>query len=251
MFEFSAVKTTIKPGKMVKVRVIEAVLLLIAISGCTASSLKNLETQAAAIEVTEVSTEEITEETPTDFSEPGETFDEPKSNESLRSEETPAVEIKDGSNFRLTMTVVQRWSDEFLNKDSETFNKLAKGLGGELVDLVDNSQEAKEINVTNFKLVEVRPSKDSAEKVCATFIVTSEKVLNGEDLSNEISTRITLYGFIYEQPLTLEGFKFENITEEEANEAGSGKVICDLGECRGVGRERHSNTFHYFEISFN
>lgn len=220
--------------KMMKVKVIKAVLLLIAISGCTASSLKNLETQAAAFETTEVSTlstEEITEETPTDFSETDETFDEPKSNESLRSEETPAAEIKDGSNFRLTITVVQRWSDEFLNKDSATFNKLAKGLGGELVDLIDNSQEAKEMNVTNFKLVEVRPSKDSPDKVYATFIVTSEKVLNGEDLSNEISNKIALYGLIYEQPLTLEGFKFENITEDEASDAESGKVICDLGEC--------------------
>lgn len=145
------------------------------------------------------------------------------------ADETELVEIPSGTYFRLMMTVFQVWTDDFMDKSSEKFQQLDTGLGSELIDLVDNSRESLEPNLTNFKLVEVLPSKDSIEKVYVTFVVSSKTEISGEDLSNKISTRISLYNGIYDYNATNEGFKIQLISREAALEYDEEKSKCDSG----------------------
>lgn len=144
--------------------------------------------------------------------------------------ETLSSELHIGSVFRLMMTVVTKWNDEFMERTSPMFKTLSTELGAELIDFIDNSQEANEVNVTDFKLVEVLPSKDSSDKVYVTFVVSSKNELNGKELSECISNRIMSHGGFYEHKATLEGFVLENITKEEAQDYEETKVACDLGE---------------------
>lgn len=153
----------------------------------------------------------------------------PVSTETITSDETPHVEVQNGSYFLLMMTILQDWTDEFMNKESDAFLQLSKKLGGELVDFIDNSQETSEINVTDFKLVEVRPSKDSRSSIYVTFVVSSKRELNGEDLSGALSSRILLYGEIYEHKVSIDGFSFKNISQEEAERDFGVQIMCESG----------------------
>lgn len=143
--------------------------------------------------------------------------------------ETEPVEVPDDI-FRLKMTIVERWSNDFLDKKSERFRKLGSNLGSHLIDLIDNSKESIEPNITQFKLVEVQPSKGSAKKVYVTFIASSKLQLSKEDLHNAITNRIILYGDIYEYEATMEGFSLEIITKEEASEYDDVLIVCDTGK---------------------
>ena len=230
---------------MLKIKVNEIVLcLLVVLSVCNSSFLKTFDNDltAAATEMpsieftltpdlpsTEITTEEISTETPEE-AEPTHFIDQPV--EDVLSHETQPAETHNGSLFRLMMTVYTKWNDDFMEKTSVTFNKLATELGGELIDFIDNSYELAEMNVTVFKLVEVRPSKDSLEKVYVTFIVSSKKEFKSENLRNLISNRIISQGGIYEYKVTIESFVLESISREEAQDYEDIKVACDLGKLR-------------------
>lgn len=220
--------------------------VLLLFGACNASSLKltdKLLTEGAS-EIQNFATTELVDGLSTDEPTYSETtgtdrYDEQSivnspasmvSIESLRSDETKAVEIHNGSLFRLMMTIFTTWDDDFMEPSSETFKNLSNGLGSELIDFIDNSQEATELNVTNFKLVEVQPSKDSMEKIYVTFLVSSKKELSGEDLSIAISNRIILYGGIYDYKATVEGFVLENISQEVADQLVEKRAACDSGE---------------------
>lgn len=228
-------------SKMFLTKVIVFVVAL-AYSG-ESSTLKGLnDIETVGIESTDVPvqlfTETATEEFPTEAPEDlpksqmlKQLEEIPISNESRSTDElTEPADIENGSFFKLMMTVKQDWTDEFMDRKSEPFNKLAEGLGGELIDLIDNSQESKEINMTSFHLVEVQPSKESEGKVYATFVVSAKKEISGEDLSIAIKNRVALYGAVYNYEATNEGFVVANITEEEAKEMESEKIACSSGK---------------------
>lgn len=211
------------------------VCLLFVLTGCNSSYLKTFDELIA--EPTDLPPLEFT--VSPDWSSTTATMEEVETeapeihlaqSESTNSYETQPIELHNGPVFRLMMTVVTKWNDDFMERTSPLFNKLASELGSELMDFIDNSQEESEINVTNFKLVEVLPSKDSSEKVYVTLVVLSKKDFNGEDLSNAISSRIISHGGIYEYKATIEGFVLENISREEAQDYDEEKTACDLGE---------------------
>lgn len=224
---------------MILIKVI-AVVVALACSG-ESLTLKGLdENESIGIEATDVpilasietETEILQTETPEVLpdSQPLEYLEEKTiSAENLSTDLTEPIEIKDGSLFRLMMTIKQNWTDDFMDKKSEPFINLAVGLGGELIDLIDNSQEAKDPNITSFKLVEVRPSKESKEKVYVTFIVSAKKEISGEEMSIAIKNRVAIYGSIYSYEATIEGFNLANITEEEATDMESEKIACSSG----------------------
>ncbi|CRL07756.1 CLUMA_CG020710, isoform A [Clunio marinus] len=159
-----------------------------------------------------------------------ENTEEPSKSMSASDETKHVKTINSGTCFRLMMTVVEKWSDEYLNRNSEKFKTLASGLGMELIDLIDNSKESTEPNMTTFKLVEVVPSKDSPDKIYVTFIVTSKNEISGEDLSIAVSTQISLYQSIYEYSATSDGFVVENISEEIAESYDVENIACNSGE---------------------
>lgn len=146
----------------------------------------------------------------------------------ITSDETVQAMLAPGKLFRLKMTVEQVWSDEYENWESETFKKLAAGLGAELIDFIDNSKEAKDPNMTIFQLVKVQPVPQSMDKVYVTFIVSSKEVISGEDLKDVLSSQINIYNQIYAYNVTLEGFSFEAINKEEAETYDGVKgIFCD------------------------
>lgn len=235
---------------MEKVKVNEIILcLLVLLSGCNSSFLKSFDNELTAdvtenpsIEFTATpdlpSAEPTTEENVTEAAQPDhrnrtdfEHIVKPSHPEVERnnSSVTQPIDRNNNSIFRLMMTVFAKWNDQFMEKTSSTFTTLANELGVELMDFIDNSQESNAINVTDFKLVEVLPSKDSSEKLYVTFVVTPSKEFAGEDLSNAISSRILNHGGIYEYKATIEGFVLEKITREEAQDYDETKAACDLG----------------------
>lgn len=207
------------------------VILVIAVAFkcCEASTLKlnhdEAETfQTSTESLTEMSwTESIEINTENDFS--ASIIDEPSTE--LKSDETPEVIIEDGKFFLLKMTIDDQWADDYLNRSSEVFKTLSINLGSELIDLVDNSVEATEVNTTNFRLIEVLPSIDS--KLYVTFVMTSRMNIDGEKLYNAISNKIAINNEIYTYKATIEGFVLRNINKEITDELmeESEKEICD------------------------
>lgn len=198
------------------------------------STLKGLEeieiagiesTDVPLISFTEASTDEISTELPNHL------LSHAKENSLFSEDElTEPATINNGTFFLLKMTVKESWTDNFMDKKSDSFNQLANSLGTELIDLIDNTQQSKQQNLTNFKLVEVRPSKESKDKVYVTFLVTAKNEISGEEMSNEIKNRVSIYGGIYTVQATIEGFAMTNITEDEANDLESEKVACSTGK---------------------
>lgn len=141
-------------------------------------------------------------------------------------------EIDSGRFFRISMTISTSWSDEYSDKSSGTFNKLAIGLGSELTDFIDNYYDSHEVNLTEFKLVGVQRSKNSGEEIYATFIVTSKRELRGDDLSSVIINRISESGGFYEHKATVDDFVFETISKEDAveHEANDFLSVEDLSD---------------------
>jgi hypothetical protein len=154
--------------------------------------------------------------------------DEP-SIENLKSDETPEVNIGNGRFFELKLTIEETWNDDYLNRSSDIFKQLGKNLGAELIDLADNSLEAKEINTTNFKLIEVWPAKVSAG-IYVTFLMTSENEIDGENLHLKFSNQIRINNEIYTYKATLDGFVFKKINEERVEQLmeESNREICDV-----------------------
>lgn len=138
-------------------------------------------------------------------------------------EETPVIE----SFFRLSMTFIKEWDDEFMNKSSIKFMNLANDLGAELMDFVDNALQSSEPNLTNFKLV--LACSFSQHETFVTFIVSSKKELQQEDLARTITNRINIEGRIYENIATIQGFVFEPIERQTAEEYDQGKISCETG----------------------
>lgn len=213
-------------------------VLAVLVSCSESSSLKGYDdietlyedlTELPDISIPETSTDEV-------FTEPPESVKsrEKDSSENPTSEAHPdSTEIKDGKFFELKMTIEQKWFESFLDEDSETFNNLSTTLGSELIDLIDNSREAKEPNMTNFKLVEVLPSKASKEHIYVTFVISSKQEISGEDLSIAIKNRILIYQSIYTYNATEEGFSLKNITKERAMELESERfprITCGTGK---------------------
>jgi hypothetical protein len=155
------------------------VILLISFAVCLvqSSTLKN-------VEEVEISTGELIVETTengdrrfvTENDSSDQVEDEP-STEISKSDETP-VAVEDGSFFLMNLTVEKPWTDEFFDKSSEAFTTLAAELGSELVDFVDNSVEASEVNTTTFHLVEVLPQKN--QKIYTIFVIIA-KVCNSSN----------------------------------------------------------------------
>lgn len=200
------------------------------------SYLKNVD---LALPETEILTGETTErsdftsaetstETTTEITEDSENFTNLPSSE-INSDETQHVDMQNGQLFRLKMTIFEKWNDDFMDASSEAFNNLAKTLGSELMDFVDNSQEANQPNLTTFRLVEVQPSQDSIENVYVTFIISSPEEISGKDLANSLSNRIILYGEVYVTKATIDGFALEKITEKELEMYNEAKVLCHSG----------------------
>lgn len=220
---------------MFKLAVIGTFVMLLLLScNCEASILKSEDVTTVVpevIETTEITSSEVPSvsnlaEAPSitiDSAEP------PISAENTTSDETQPIEVQNGSYFLLMMTILQDWSDEFMNKESDAFLHLAKNLGGELIDLINNSQESKDINVTDFKLVEVQPSKNSLSSIYVTFVVSSRRELKGDELSGALSNQILLYGAVYEHKASIEGFMFKNISQEEAERDFGVQIICESG----------------------
>lgn len=217
---------------MLRIKVIA--ILAVLICGSNSSTLKGLEgsdssiididtTEAPPLTITELSTEDL----PTESSE-----EKPISNESNSAGLTEPAEIDDGLYFRLMMTVKQNWTEDFLDRKSESFVSLSKGLGSELIDLIDNSKEAKEPNMTIFKLVDVQPSQQSQENIYVTFVVSAKKEISGEDLSNAVQNQISIYGAIYNYEATKEKFVVEKITDEEAKEMEKEPIACTSGKMK-------------------
>lgn len=87
--------------------------------------------------------------------------------------------------------------------------------------------EAKEINITHFKLVEVLPSVD--EKLYVTFVMTSKMELNGKHLFDKIENQILINNEFYTYQATNDGLVLQNIDEKKATELieEPDKKICD------------------------
>lgn len=145
----------------------------------------------------------------------------------LNSEETLEAILEPGTLFRLKLTIVTQWNDEFLQPESKLYQKLANEFGSELIDFIDNSKKAQQPNITNFSLVEVLPSTGSSDKIYATFVVSSQKVISGQELKDLILNQINIYGSFYEHKVTNEGFLFDAITIEEAENYGVKGVFCE------------------------
>lgn len=149
------------------------------------------------------------------------------------SEEIPNGELHDGSFFVLMLTILKNWQDEYSNKQSVVFKTLATDLGSQLIDFIDNSQEAKEPNITDFKLIEVRPCSDSLEKIYVTFIVTSKRELKGEELRDALTNQINIYGAFYDFKALFDGFVLKNISKEEGELLDfESHVMCESGKVR-------------------
>lgn len=150
-----------------------------------------------------------------------------ESNEILKSGETPEASIKNGNYFLLRLTIDEKWNEDFCNRSSDVFKTLAKNLGSELIDLVDNSVEATEINTTNFILIEVLPSRDS--KLYVSFVMTSKTEIDGEVLYNALTNKININHEIYTYKATIDGFVLRNISKEEGDILAEEfvKEICD------------------------
>lgn len=175
--------------------------------------------------------EMIKSENPTDVMQVDEHAEVPPTTV-IASGETQNVELHDGSFFLLMMTIVEAWRDDYMNKESKSFKNLSHHLGSELIDFIDNSQESREPNVTDFKLVEVHPSSDSLEKIYVTFIVSSKREISGEDLSIALSNRINIHGGFYEFKATFDGFVLKNISKEEGERDFGSIVMCESGKVR-------------------
>jgi hypothetical protein len=120
-----------------------------------------------------------------------------------------------GSYFLLNLTIEQNWTDEYFNKSSRAFKSLANNLGSELIDLVDNSVEAQEVNTTNFHLIEVRPNN---QKLYVIFVMVAKLMIDGEKFNNVLTNRINMYNEIYSYKVTSEGFELKNIDKQTAEE---------------------------------
>lgn len=206
--------------KIVKIILVFAVAL-----NCESSTLKNLEDVDAFTESPEISSTEevVTEEILEEITE--------ELYESAKPDETPAAGIKRGFFFLLSLTIDEKWNDDFFSRSSEVFKTLDTHLGAELIDFVDNSVEATEVNTTNFKLIEVLPSRDS--KLYVTFVMTSKTELDGEVLFNAITNKIITYQEIYDYKATIDGFVLRNIDEKtvEILTEEAKTEICDpIGE---------------------
>lgn len=125
-------------------------------------------------------------------------------------------DVTDVNFFRLEMTVIEMWNDDYMNKSSRSFNILATNLGVDLIDLVNNANQWTDENNTNFRLVEVRPVRGTASKVFVEFIVSSKKWLNLKNLHETIYNCIARFGGIYRNHVTVDEFSLELITKEEA-----------------------------------
>lgn len=148
-------------------------------------------------------------------------------------EETPEVD-SNGSLFRLSMTILEDWDDGYMNQTSVKFKSLANDFGTELMDFVDNALQSSESNLTSFNLV--LACSFSQHEIFVTFIVSSKAELSLEDLRKAISDRIIVDGRIYDHNTTSNGFVFERINRETANEYRNGNFSCESGvyECNSV-----------------
>lgn len=211
-------------------------VFVVIVKCCESSYLKSVdsalpETEILIDETTELSdfrTVETSTESSTEITENSDKFTSSPSSE-ITSDETQHVDMQNGQLFRLKMTISENWNDDFMDTSSEAFNNLAKTLGSELMDFVDNSQEANQPNLTTFKLVEVQPSQDSIENVYVTFVISSPEEISGKDLADSLSNRIILYGEIYVTKATIDGFALERITEKELETHNEAKVLCHSG----------------------
>lgn len=200
--------------------------LIIVVQFCNCSSIKSAvsevtEAEAQDINFTEasqvLSTEAATESVEHFEPASGENSQEPLVENTYSDETRPAME-RPGLFFLLRLTIVADYSEAFENRESQAFKNLANNLGSELIDLVDNAFGSNEPNITNFKLVEVLPSRNSAKKVYVTFIISAKKEVNGQILENAISVQLSMYSAIYSHEATDEGFLLKNITKEEAED---------------------------------
>lgn len=221
-------------------------LLVVVVLCSEPSHMKSVENDLAVTEadiityeITDVPEMSLNEEPTESVTENFENFLPSSSSEISKSDETKPVEIPNGSFFRLKMTILHlKWNDDFMDRTSKTFQKLATNLGAELIDFIDNSQESSEPNVTNFKLVEVLPSKETAENLYVTFIISSKKELSGEDLNNSIVNQINLYGKIYEHEANADGYVLEKISKDEALKYDDAVTRCDSGKVLNFYREQ-------------
>lgn len=211
-------------------------VFIVIVKCCESSYLKNVdsalpEAEILAAETTERSdftTAETSTESSTEITENSDNFTSSPSSE-ITSDETQHVDMQNGQLFRLKMTISENWNDDFMDTSSDAFNNLARTLGSELMDFVDNSHEANQPNLTTFKLVEVQPSQDSIENVYVTFVISSPEEISGKDLADSLSNRIILYGEIYVTKATIDGFALERITEKELETYNEAKVLCHSG----------------------
>lgn len=215
-------------------------VFVLVVKCCESSYLKSVD---AALPETEILTDETTEqsdftsaeastETATEIAESSDSFTNLPSSEIeiTNSDETQHVDMRNGQLFQLKMTIFEKWNDDFMDTSSEAFKNLARTLGSELMDYIDNSQEANQPNITTFQLVEVQPSQGSIENVYVTFIISSPEEISGKDMADSLSNRIILYGEIYVTKATIDGFALQKITEKELEMYSEAKVLCHSGE---------------------
>lgn len=213
---------------MTTLKLLKIISYLAIVCSCNSSLIKSSDwnLEEFEVEVPTASIDPVTQAIPSTTPEPDTTkpLDE-SAPEILDYEEPEATGIQNGQFFRLMITIVEYWNDEYMGRGSEKFLALDKSLCDELQNLTKSQGES-----IKFKLVEVRPVVNSLQKVYATFVVMSENELNGDDLSNSISSQIILYQKILTTKASYEGFIMENINEETAKELDGEKVPCGSGE---------------------
>lgn len=198
------------------------VLFVLIACQCESSYLKSnsvvSETEATTfqaedfVSTAQSTTTEVTTLTTTEASENSESNG--IESESIKSDETEPIDMQNGNKFRLIMTVHKEWNNDLLDSSSKAFNELAKSFGSEIVDFIDNFQEATKPNMTSFKMVSVQPSPDSNEKILVTSIISSQDEINGRGLEISLTNKIMIYGVIYDIEVSFDGFLLERITEK-------------------------------------
>lgn len=223
--QFSLKVGSVKIGKSIQTVEMEVkivlLFLVLVLGRCNSSFLKTLDKglTAAATESPDYGFIGLPDLSSTTEENSLEAPDHPEYTQTVNDEETQAIEIelRNGFMFRLMMTVIADWNEDFNDITSATFKQLASKLGSELADFVGEKLELNVANVTNFKLVEVQPRKDSSE-IYVTFVVLSTMELVGEDLSNVISNQINLYERINEYKASIDEFTMENLSEKDAHQ---------------------------------
>jgi hypothetical protein len=214
------------------------VILLFGLAVCLvqSSTLKNAEDVEISTGETVVETTENGDRFITENDSSGQTEDE-TSTEVSKSDETP-IAIEDGRFFLMNLTVEKPWEDEFMDKSSKTFTTLANELGSELVDFVDNSVEASEVNTTTFHLIEVLPKMN--QKIYTIFVITAKSEIEGETFQNKITNHININNEIYTHKVSSEGFELRNLDKATAEELiqNNGTVMCE-----GSGKNSQFSSF--------